>query len=188
MDRPISFDSPLLPVNADLVSRWSPDGEQIAFLVEDEESKGLWTVQADGEGARKLLENATGFDWYRDNRRGLYTRRHGSESEIVAVDLETGQERSLFVGPLTEMDVAPDGSAVAFCFGRGHMAMGLAVLKLQPPSEPDGLPSAAGEPEYVVEAEGSWHVHNGGWSADSKQLVYTHDKDYGDIYELVERR
>jgi len=188
MDQPISFDSPLLPVNADLVSRWSPDGEQIAFLVEDEETKALWTVQADGGGVRKLLENATGFDWYRDNRHGLYTRRHGSESEIIAVNLETGQERSLFVGPLTEMDVAPDGSAVAFCFGRGHMAMGLAVLKLQPPSEPDGLPLAAGEPEYVVEAEGSWHVHNGGWSADSKQLVYTHDKDYGDIYELVERR
>jgi Tol biopolymer transport system component len=188
MDRPISFDSPLLPVNADLVSRWSPDGEQIAFLVGDQETSALWTVQPDGGGSRKVLENATGFDWYRDNRHGLYTRRHGSESEIVAVDLETGREQSLFIGPLTEMDVAPDGSAVAFCHGRGHMAMGLAVLKLEPSSEPGGLPRAIGEPEYVVRTEGTWHVHNGGWSADSKQLVYTQDKDYGDIYELVERR
>jgi hypothetical protein len=40
----------------------------------------------------------------------------------------------------------------------------------------------------VVRAEGSWHVHNGGWSPDSKRIVYTHDRDYGDIYELVERR
>ena len=47
---------------------------------------------------------------------------------------------------------------------------------------------AVGEPEYVVPTEGTWHVHNGGWSADSKQLVYTQDKDYGDIYELVEKR
>jgi len=187
MDQPISFDSPLLPVNADLVSRWSPDGKLIAFLVEDEETTTLWTIQADGEGAKKSIENATGFDWYRDSRHALYTRRHGSESEIVAVDLESGQEQSLFVGPLTEMDVAPDGSAVAFCFGRGHMAMGLAVLKLEPPSDPQGLPRAVGEPEYLVKAEGSWHIHNGGWSADSKQLVYTHDKDYGDIYELVAR-
>ena len=77
---------------------------------------------------------------------------------------------------------------MAFCFGRGHMAMGLAVLKLEPPSEPGGLPRAVGEPEYVVRTEGTWHVHNGGWSADSKQLVYTQDKDYGDIYELVEKR
>ncbi len=84
--------------------------------------------------------------------------------------------------------ISTDGSAVAFCYGRGHMAMGLAVLKLAPPSEPDGLPSVVGEPEYVVSTKGTWHVHNGGWSADSKQLVYTRDMDYGDIFELVERR
>ena len=149
----------------------------------------MWTIQPDGEGARKIIENATGFDWYRDGRHGLYTRRHGSESEIIAVDLETGEEQSLFIGPLTEMDVAPDGSAVAFCSGRGHMAMGLAVLKLEPPSGPSGgLPQAIGEPEFVVATEGMWHVHNGGWSADSKSIVYTQDKDYGDIYELVEQR
>ena len=188
IDQPISSYSPLLPVNANLVSRWSPDGEQIAFLVGAKDSTTLWTVQADGEGARMVLENATGFDWYRDNRHGLYTRRHGSESEIVAVDLETGREQPLYVGALTEMDVAPDGSAVSFASGRGHMAMGLAVLKLEPSLDPDGLPRAVGEPEFVVRTEGTWHVHNGGWSADSKQLVYTQDKDYGDIYELVERR
>ena len=87
-----------------------------------------------------------------------------------------------------EMTVAPDGSAVAFCFGRGHMGMGLAVLKLEPPSGPDGLPRAVGEPEYVVRTEGFWHVHNGGWSADSKSLVYTQDIDYGDVFELVKKQ
>ena len=66
--------------------------------------------------------------------------------------------------------------------------MGLAVLKLEASSDPEGLPRAVGEPEYVVRTEGTWHVHNGGWSADSKQLVYTRDMDYGDIYELVERQ
>jgi hypothetical protein len=62
------------------------------------------------------------------------------------------------------------------------------VLKLEPPSEHDGLPRVVGEPEYVVATEGTWHVHNGGWSPDSKRLVYTRDMGYGDIYELVERR
>ncbi len=188
VDQPISLHSPWTPVNAELVSRWSPDGEQIAFLVEVEESKALWTVQADGQDPRQVLEDVSGFDWYRDSRHAIYTRRHGSATEMIAVDLQTGQEQSLFVGPFMEMDVAPDGSAVAFCYGRGHMAMGLAVLKLEPPSEPGGLPRAVGEPEYVVATKGTWHVHNGGWSADSKQLVYTRDMDYGDIYELVERR
>jgi len=62
------------------------------------------------------------------------------------------------------------------------------VLRLESPSEPDGLPRAAGEPEFVVRTDGTWHIHNGGWSPDSESLVYTQDQDYGDIYELVERR
>jgi len=188
VDKQISLDSQYAPVVGSLVSRWSPDGEHIAFLVEGEKTQALWTVRADGTGAREVIANAISFDWYRDGRRGVYARHHGSESEMIAIDLETGQERSLFVGPFVEMDVAPDGSAISFCHGRGHMAMGLAVLQLAPPTEPGGLPRAVGEPRYVVATSGTWHVHNGGWSPDSKQIVYTRDMDYGDIYELVERR
>jgi Tol biopolymer transport system component len=173
----------------ELVSRWSPQGDQIAFLVTGEDGKILWTIQPDGQGARELIRNVTGFDWYLDSRRAIYTRALGSESELIAVDLETGQEQVLFVGPVTEIDVAPDGSSVAFCTGRGHMGMGLAILKLTPPSDPGGLPRAQGQPEFVVRAtEGeTWHIHNGGWSSDSRSLVYIQDQDYGDIYELVER-
>jgi len=168
--------------------RWSPDDELIAYRVVGDEGTELWTVGPDGVGSRKRLDGVTGFDWYRDGRRGLITRRRGTESELVAVDLDSGQEQILFVGPLQMFDVAPDDSAVAFCYGRGHVAMGLAVLRLEAPSDSNGLPRAVGDPEYVVPTEGTWHVHNGGWSPDSKKLVYTHDQDYGDIYELVERR
>jgi serine/threonine protein kinase len=187
VDRQIAVSNTSI-ANAGLINRWSPDGKRIGFLVAGEETDGLWMSQTDGQGAQRMLENVTGFDWYLDSRRAFYTRQHGSESEIVAIDLETGREQSLFVGPLMEIDVAPDGSAVAFCLGRGHMGMGLAVLKLEPPSDPNGLPRSIGEPKYVVRTEGTWHVHNGGWSPDSKSLVYTQDQDYGDIYELVERR
>ncbi len=130
----------------------------------------------------------TGFDWYRDSRHAVITRRRGSEELLIAVDLETGREELLLEGGLTEFDVAPDGSAVAFAYGRGHMAMGLAVLRLELPLDPDGLPRTLGEPEYLVQSHGTWHVHNGGWSPDSKSLVYTQDKDYSDIYELLENR
>jgi serine/threonine protein kinase/WD40 repeat protein len=188
IDQPVSVDTPLVPVDPALISRWSPDGEQIAFLVDSGKGQALWVVQANGQGVRELLGNVTDFDWYRDSSHGLYTRPHGSESELLAVNLETGEERSLFIGPLTEIDVAPDGSAVAFCSGRGHMNMGLVQIRLDPPVDSAGLPEAAGDPEWVVRTEGSWHVHNGGWSADSKQLVYTRDRDYGDIYELVEKK
>jgi len=188
LDRTISLDSQISPVIGSLVSRWSPDGDLIAFLVEGENTRSLWTVRPNGEDPKQMLAAATGFDWYLDARRGIYARYYGSETELIAVNFETGEERSLFVGPLIEMDVAPDGSGVSFCLGRGHMAMGLAVLKLEAPADADGLPRALGEPELVVRTEGTWHVHNGGWSADSKRLVYTQDEDYGDIFELVERR
>jgi serine/threonine protein kinase len=170
----------------DPVARWSPDGALIAYRTGSEAGPELWTVGSDGLDPRKRLDGVTGFDWYRDNRRGLVTRRRGSETELLAVDLESGREETLFTGALQEIDVAPDGSAVAFCYGRGHVSMGLAVLKLQAPLTAGGLPQAVGEPELVVLAEGTWHTHNGGWSPDSKRLVYTHDRDYGDIYELVE--
>ena len=40
----------------------------------------------------------------------------------------------------------------------------------------------------MVPTEGFWHVHNGGWSADSLSLVYTQDNDYGDVFELVKKQ
>jgi Tol biopolymer transport system component len=169
------------------VSQWSPDGETIAYRIVGAEGPELWTVGPDGRGARKRLDGVTGFDWYRNGRLGLITRRRGTEEELLAVDLESGREKSLFAGALQEIDVAPDGRAVAFCYGRGHLSMGLAILRLDPPTRPDGLPSAVGEPVYVVPTEGTWHVHSGGWSPDSKSLVYIHDRDHGNIYELEER-
>ena len=186
-DQAISSRGPVT-TNAELVCRWSPNGDRISYLVAGDAGNALWTVGPDGAGARKVLDRAIGFDWYRDSRHAIYTRQVGSENELVAVDLESGRERILFVGPLMEVDVAPDGTAVSFCFGRTHSGMGLARLRLEPPSAPGDLPTAIGEPEHVVHSEGTWHVHNGGWFPDSKKMVYTRDMDYGNIYELVERR
>jgi TolB protein len=171
-----------------LVSRWSPDGSRIGYLLTDEETTSLWSVGPDGAGVAELIRNVESFDWYRDRRHVIYTRPHEGQSEMIAADLETGEERQLFVGPIMEMEVAHDGSAVAFCLGPGHMAMGLALLKLESPADARGLPRAVGEPEFVVKSEGTWHVHNGGWSPDSETIVYTQDQDYGDLYELVEKR
>jgi hypothetical protein len=128
------------------------------------------------------------FDWYLDDRRGIYAIVRGTEVELVAIDLETAETRSLYLGPILELDVAPDGSAVALAMGPSHMSLSLALVRLEPSTASDGLPRVVGDPEYLVKAEGTWHIHLGGWSPDSKSIVYTRDQDYGDIFELVERR
>jgi hypothetical protein len=172
--------------------RWSPAspaGELIGFIVESEQGRDLWGIPPDDSSpARMLLEDVVSFDWYLDSRRVVCTRDRGRAEELVAVDLETGEERRLWKGPHAEIDVAPDGGAVMFCNGLGHLNMGLATLELIPPEGPEGLPAASGEPVEIVRPEGHWHVHHGGWAPDSNSVVYVRDEDRGNIWELVEQR
>jgi hypothetical protein len=65
--------------------------------------------------------------------------------------------------------------------------MNLFVLELGPPDPVTGLPSKVGEANQRTHGAGEWHVHNGGWTADSQTLVFTLDKDEGDIYELLQK-
>jgi len=170
-------------------ARWSPSGKRIVYAATTDGVPSLWTVGSDGDGARSIDRGAGAFDWYLDDRHGIYTTvgENETEVELVAIDLEAGKTRSLYLGPILELDVAPDGSAVALAMGPGHMSLSLAILRLESSDPSDGLPSAVGEPEYLVEAEGTWHLHLGGWSSDSKSIVYTRDQDFGDIFELVQR-
>ena len=79
----------------------------------------------------------------------------------------------------------PGGKGLTYCAAESHFNMNLLLMRLG--EGDDGLPRATGPPEPLTAGDGLWHVHNGGWSADSKKLVYTRDMDYGDIFELVER-
>ena len=88
------------------------------------------------------------------------------------------------IRPHTEISVAPDGSAVTFCSALSHYDMKLHLLRLEPPDAAGGLPKAAGKPEKLTHG-GPWHIHNGGWSPDSRTLIYTRDTDYSDILEVT---
>jgi hypothetical protein len=109
--------------------------------------------------------------------------------EMRVVNFRTGKEDVLLEEPHTELIVARDGTAVAYCRAANHPAMQLYYLKLRLPSPEsvDGLPTPEGQPVQLTDGHGNYHVHNGGWSPDGKEIVYTRDIDAGDIYVIEPR-
>jgi Tol biopolymer transport system component len=169
--------------------RWSPDGEAIGFLATSEHGPALMELDlASGEVSSRLHGVET-FAWYRDRDHVIYTptaRNAAGHMEMRAVDLRTGREAVLLEEPHTELIAARDGTAVAYCRAASHLTMQLYYLALEPPApeSPDGLPSPVGEPVQLTDGYGKYHVHNGGWSPDGGEIVYTRDIDAGDIYVI----
>ena len=80
---------------------WSPDGSTIVFARSDRSREDLWTVQADGTGARRLVACEDGCrslddpDWSPDGRTVLYSRNATTSdgtavSVLEQVDVGTG--------------------------------------------------------------------------------------------------
>jgi Tol biopolymer transport system component len=166
--------------------RWAPEGETIGFLTRGEGGNELWLVNRDGSEPRKVLDGVDDYGFYRDAGHVVYTpEAEGVSAEMRVRNLESGDETVLFSGPHRELEVAPDGSGISYCSAASHFNMNLHVLWLTPPSSPGGLPAPRGEPETVTHGKGLWHVHNGGWSPDGKQVIYTRDTDAGDILVMT---
>ncbi len=166
--------------------RWSPDGSVIGYLAPTEEGSAIWLVRPDGSDPHpSTVRGALSFCWYGDGQRVLYTRLADDGSgvmELRAEHLGTGEQRLLLAGAIAEVDVSPDGSALSFVEAKSHFMMNLHLLPLARPAAPNQLPRAIGEPQQVTFGGGVWHVHNGGWAPDGSGLVYSRDRDFGDIY------
>jgi Tol biopolymer transport system component len=174
-------------VSASWGPRWSPDGQVIGFIIEGEDGRSLWLMDLEGTDLRPSMSGVLGFDWYRDSNHLIYSRISDDVSlppEMRALDLETGEETTLFEGAHLELIVAPDGSGVTYCSAASHSNMNLYHLPLVAPSSPSGLPRSSGDPLQLTRGEGLWHVHNGDWSPDGQSIVYTRDTDSGDIYVI----
>jgi Tol biopolymer transport system component len=162
---------------------WAPDGSTIGFVSEEEGKRALFLIDPQGVSARKVLDDVASFGWYQDSKHVVYATP-GSKPQMRVRNIETGEEAVLLDTPFRELSVAPDGSAVSYCSALSHFNMNLHVLPLEPPASAGGLPRPAGPPVAITHGDGEWHVHNGGWSPDSKRVIYTRDTDAGDIYLL----
>ena len=90
-------------------ARVSPDGSQIAFLKGNWDSEQIWIMQADGSGARKLIDGGNdvfgAVAWAPDSRRFVYFRapdppgsnRKGNRVEIY--DLPSGHSEVILPEP-----------------------------------------------------------------------------------------
>ena len=175
-------------VNARVAPRWSSDGQTIAYLAPGDQDSELWLIDLDGNDARRTgLSGVLRFDWYDDGRVVIYTRNSPDGAgyiEMLARDLDTGLEALLLEANATELSVSPDRRAVAYNSADGHFSMNRYLLPLAPPATPGGLPSPTGAPEQLTSGDGVWHVHGGGWTPDSRSIVYTRDFDTGNLHVI----
>lgn len=92
---------------------WSPDGSLIAVSG----AAALYFVRADGVLASRIRRRLGGFpDWTPDGRHIVYV---GSSEGILIFEADGirgvfGPERVIYEGPAWRMQVAPDGSRIAF--------------------------------------------------------------------------
>ena len=170
-------------VNARVAPRWSSDGRAIAYLAPGERGSMLSLISPDGRNARPTqVSGVLRFDWYLDSRRAIYTR-NGADGriEMIATNLDTGEEGLLLKANATELSVAPDGNSVAYNSADGHFSMNRYALTLGRPTGAKALPQATGAPRQITFGKGKWHVHGGAWSADSRWIVCTRDFDRGKL-------
>jgi len=102
--------------------RWSPDGELVAFGMDD----GIWTIRRDGSDLRQASGRKTGAAripaWSPDGQRLVYwasqeatSASQASGGDLAVLDLSTGEETIVFSGgsPL-DLDWSPVDSLILF--------------------------------------------------------------------------
>ncbi len=142
---------------------WSPDGEQIAYLVDGE---GFFSRMADGTGAAELLFPMTSpaagaFSWSADNQLIIQEGTGFEGFDITLIDLTGSRERRTLLDAefsVARPKLSPDGRWLAY----ESYEYGRAEVFVRPfPNVEDGW----------------WQISNGGgsepkWAADGQTLFF----------------
>ncbi|MDW3196541.1 MAG: amidohydrolase family protein [Cytophagales bacterium] len=99
---------------------WSPDGQQIAYSSDKDGSFGIWTMDADGSDANKVLatgSSVSGMTWSPDGKTIAFTKSYGPRfGTLNLLDLATGEQKRLGAGVGSSVGTptwSPDGKIVA---------------------------------------------------------------------------
>jgi Tol biopolymer transport system component len=139
---------------------WSPDGTQIAFGSDRDESFGVYDIfvmNADGSGLRKVISGGQTPSWSPDGARLAFTLEDADGRHVFAVRLADGSVTQITGGPYLDdtPSWSPDGSELVFGSTRGTT-----------------------NELYIVSADGS-NIRklpvaggSGHWSPDGKRIVF----------------
>jgi Tol biopolymer transport system component/DNA-binding winged helix-turn-helix (wHTH) protein len=102
---------------------FSPDGNQVAFVLRGTENCGIYTTMVGGEKSLRLTSDCddTSPTWSPDGRRVAFYR-YGHGMAIYVVPALGGSEHRLYLGPYNPwargLDWSPDGNGLAFSGGQ----------------------------------------------------------------------
>jgi TolB protein len=110
-------DTRLLTTSAGAVPRWSPDGKQIAFAANRGYSGGIFVINPDGRGERRLTTDGGWPVWWPDGRQIAYLTLGPQGNQVRAVSLDGSAARLLgsikLEGSNHPFALFPDGKRIA---------------------------------------------------------------------------
>jgi Tol biopolymer transport system component len=154
---------------------WSPDGTRIAFESTVDGRRAIWTMQADGQGLRRLTDAAgaateTAPAWSPRGDRLAFASDRDGNSEIYVIGADGAGARRLTDNPANDgvPSWSPDGSRIAFVSDRGGepgiwamAAEGSGPVRLVPgPADPGSKPA---------------------WTPDGRSVAFASDRDGGNL-------
>jgi Tol biopolymer transport system component len=176
---------------------WAPNGRTIALSVGTPDN-GIWLVEADGSGLRRLTDLGFGLAWSPDSQDLAFMRLVNGHWSISTISVDSGRIRDLGAGQNPQW--SPDGSRIAYekvlgcdclpeirVWSVSNGASRRLVRGLSPSWSPDGrriaymrtrqpepwnslwvVPSRGGRPRFLAD-----RARTGIWSPSGRWIAFT---------------